>query len=66
VIGTLRGNKCEIPPQFVNTRNREVCSDLFGFQEDMTLVSYIPKKGVVLLSTMHCGGNIDPGREKKA
>jgi hypothetical protein len=32
MIGTLQGNKCEIPPQFVNTTDREVCSSLLDFK----------------------------------
>ena len=60
ITGTIRKNKREIPPQFVNTK-RCTHSSLFGFQEDKTLVSYIPKKGkvVLLLSTMHHDAAID-------
>ena len=61
IVGTVRKNKRELPPQFVSAKNREPHSSLFGFQEDMTLVSYIPKKGktVVLFSSMHNDDKID-------
>ena len=42
--GTIRRNKGEIPPEMQATRLREVRSSLFGFQREMTLVSYVPKK----------------------
>jgi hypothetical protein len=35
----------EIPPQFVTTRNREVCTSLSGFQEVMMHVFYKLKRG---------------------
>ncbi|GBP62620.1 PiggyBac transposable element-derived protein 4 [Eumeta japonica] len=53
VVGTLRSNKREIPKEMVNTRNRPVGTSIFGFDKEMTLVSYKPKtnKIVYLLST---------------
>lgn len=41
-VGTLRKNKKEIPPKFISAR-RKLNSSLFGFRNDMTLVSYVPK-----------------------
>lgn len=54
-IDTLKKNKQEIPPEFLVTTSRALESSLFGFQDDFSLVSYIPKKNkcVILLSTMH-------------
>lgn len=54
VIGTLKANKREIPPQFI-TKSREIGSCLYGFQYDKTLASIQTKrkKCVLLLSTMH-------------
>ncbi|KAJ8930578.1 hypothetical protein NQ314_016604, partial [Rhamnusium bicolor] len=43
-IGTIKKNKWEIPPQLLAVRNREVISSQFAFQEDVTMVSYSPKK----------------------
>ncbi|XP_045448744.1 piggyBac transposable element-derived protein 4-like [Melitaea cinxia] len=61
VVGTLKGNKPEIPPNFKTSRDREINSSLFGFQKNCTLVSYVPKrnKTVLLLSTMHHDAAID-------
>lgn len=61
IVGTLRKNKRQIPPEFVSTKGRELNSSLFGFQEKCTLVSYVPKKGknVLLISTLHNDDKID-------
>jgi hypothetical protein len=34
LMGTLKKNKREIPPQFPNTQNRAINSAMFGFNED--------------------------------
>jgi len=62
IVGTIRKNKREIPPEFINTNEREEKSRKFAFR-DGTLVSYIPKKGkiVLALSTMHHNNDIDAG-----
>lgn len=54
-VGTLTKNKRCIPPQFVTVKNREPKTSLFGFQKDVTLLSYVPKKNknVLLMSTMN-------------
>ncbi|GBL93801.1 hypothetical protein AVEN_153579-1 [Araneus ventricosus] len=61
VVGTLRKNKKEIPPILLHSKKREVCSSLFAFQKDTTIVSYVPKKNmdVLLLSKMHNDNAID-------
>lgn len=55
LVGTLRSNKREIPKEMANTRTRPVGSSVFGFDKELTLVSYKPKsnKVVYLLSTTH-------------
>lgn len=56
VVGTLKKNKPYIPPEMLPNRNREEFSSVFGFSNDnVTIVSYVPKQGkaVILLSTMH-------------
>lgn len=67
LVGTLRKNKPEIPPEFLPARNREVNSSLFGHQDNMTLVSYVPKKGkaVILLSSMHLDAEVSNRDDKK-
>jgi len=41
--GTMKKNKAEIPPQFLNSSNRDIGSTIFGFQDNCNLLSYIPK-----------------------
>lgn len=69
VVGTLRKNKREIPPVFLETKKREVNSTLFGYGKDLLLTSYTPNKNknVIMISSMHDQGIIDPesGDQKK-
>lgn len=60
-LGTLRKNKLEIPAAFLPHKDRPVNSSLYGFTEDLTLLSYVPKtsKAVILLSSMHHGEDVD-------
>jgi len=58
VIGTLKANKKEIPPEFIS-KSREIGSCFYGFQYDKTLISIQTKrkKCVLILSNMHdCEG----------
>ncbi|XP_072377788.1 uncharacterized protein [Diabrotica undecimpunctata] len=61
VIGTLKKNQKELPPQFLPNKLRAIGSSIFGFQNNMSLVSNNPKrnKAVVLLSTMIDTDEID-------
>lgn len=66
-VGTLRKNKPYIPRQMAPHKSREENSTLFGFQEGVTLCSYVPKKNkaVILLSTMHSDAAVnDDGKRK--
>lgn len=60
MVGTIRKNKREIPPEMLATKNRDPGSSKFCFDKDKVLVSYTPRKNknVVLLSTMHQGCSI--------
>ncbi|XP_041981601.1 piggyBac transposable element-derived protein 4-like [Aricia agestis] len=60
VVGTLRANKTYIPQEF--KKAREKYTSLFGFQDKVTIVSYVPKprKMVYLMSSMHHDCVIDP------
>jgi hypothetical protein len=40
IVGTIRKNKREIPPEFIDTKEREEKSSKFTFR-DRILVSYI-------------------------
>lgn len=60
MVGTIRKNKPELPPQMLIVKNRPVKSSTFLYTADTSLVSYVPKKGknVVLMSTLHRDGRI--------
>ena len=55
LCGTVRKNRRFLPPAILDVRARPVLSSKFAFHNDMTLVSYVPKKkkNVLLLSTQH-------------
>ncbi|XP_067101197.1 piggyBac transposable element-derived protein 4-like [Osmerus mordax] len=67
IVGTLRQNKPDIPSVMKPSKLREKHSSEFGFNGNMTMVSYVPKKGkaVVLLSTMHDSRVVDENSVKK-
>ena len=62
ILGTIRSNKRQLPPEFCKDKSREQHSTLFGFSDRMSLCSYVPKKGAVvnLLSTMPPDDQIYP------
>lgn len=66
LLGTVRKNKPDTPNQ-LKTLGRPEHSSLFAFCEEMTMVSYIPKKGkmVHLLSTQHLDKNISEENNNK-
>ncbi|KAJ4437138.1 hypothetical protein ANN_17273 [Periplaneta americana] len=55
LVGDIRTNKWEIPPELLSTKKRKVGTSMFCFFHKKTLVSYKAKakKMVVLLSTAH-------------
>lgn len=55
ILGTLRQNKPEIPPEMKPNNGREEKSSIFAFSGNLTLASYVPTKGkaVTVLSTGH-------------
>lgn len=55
IVGTLRQTSRQA------SKSRELHSSEFGFHGNMTMVSYVQKKGkaVVLLSTMHDDKAVD-------
>lgn len=61
IVGTMRRNKREVPREFL-APNRPQYSSIFGFRNNMTLVSYCPKKNksVLVLSSFHFDDSIDP------
>eukprot|EP00066_Takifugu_rubripes_P014261 XP_011603527.1 PREDICTED: piggyBac transposable element-derived protein 4-like [Takifugu rubripes] len=60
IVGTIRKNRSELPPQLLTSKNRPVKSSKFAYTADTSLVSYVPKKGknVVLMSTLHRDGRM--------
>lgn len=67
LIGTIRKNKRELPIEFSKPTARPECTSMFGFGQDCTIVSYIPKpkKNVLLMSTLHRSDEIDANTGNK-
>lgn len=67
IVGTLRHNKPDIPPIMKPSKSRPIHSSEFGFNGNITMVSYVQKKGkaVILLSTMHDDKAVDDSSQKK-
>lgn len=61
VVGTIRSNSRQLPQKLTYIRDREVKSSTFAFNQDMTAVSYVPKKSknVLIVSSMHQDDKID-------
>ncbi|XP_061748466.1 uncharacterized protein LOC133546685 [Nerophis ophidion] len=60
MVGTIRKNRSELPPQLLTSKNRRVKSSKFVYTADTSRVSFVPKKGknVVLMCTLHGEGRI--------
>jgi hypothetical protein len=67
LLGTVRKNGAELPPELVTGKSREVMSTLFAYHKDAIVASYCPKKGkvVTLMSSHHSRGEVDPTNPKK-
>lgn len=65
-VGTIRSNKPHIPDSMKANSTRQVQSSLFGFSDQLTLVSYVPKEkqAVLVLSTMHHYDLVDGDTQK--
>lgn len=55
LVGTIKGNRVEVPKEFLPAKSRPTGEHLFGHARGMTLISYVPKpsRAVCLLSSMH-------------
>lgn len=64
--GTLRKNKSEIPVDFLVSKNKEVNLSSFGFNNYISICSFIPKKNrtVILISSRHHQKDIDESSKK--
>lgn len=63
LVGTIKKNGAELPPEILSIKERETMSSMFAFHRNKALISYVPKrsKNVVILSTKHR----EPEKEKK-
>ncbi|XP_038069266.1 piggyBac transposable element-derived protein 4-like [Patiria miniata] len=68
LVGTIRGSRREVPKEVrrENVKTRAAKSSRFLFNEDLTLVSFIPRenRSVLLLSSMHHDKKINPDTQK--
>ncbi|XP_014060865.1 piggyBac transposable element-derived protein 4 [Salmo salar] len=67
MVGTVRKNKTELPPELLASKGRQVLSSRFAFMPTITLVSYLAKKSknVLLLSTLHTQADISDRHDRK-
>ncbi|XP_041653753.1 piggyBac transposable element-derived protein 4-like [Cheilinus undulatus] len=67
LVGTIRKNKPELPPNLVQTKGRATLSSVFCFTKNTTAVSYLPRRGrnVILLSTKHREAAVTEGPKMK-
>lgn len=67
LVGTIRKNKPELPPNLVQAKGRPALSAVFAFTKNTTAVSYVPKRGrnVILISTRHREAVVTEGPKKK-
>ena len=65
--GTIRKNRTDIPKELLPSRARPEMSSIFCFDNQLTLTSYVPKKGkaVILLSSMHHDDTVDAEDRQK-
>ncbi|XP_035210270.1 uncharacterized protein LOC118184673 [Stegodyphus dumicola] len=67
VVGTIKKNKREFPPEFTDVKyqERKNGSSLFLFHDEVTAVSYKAKKKLVtLISTMHSNSEVNQSTGK--
>lgn len=67
LVGTVRKNKPELPPNLVQVKGRAALSSVFAFTRNTTAVSYVRKRGrnVILLSTRHREPALTEGPKQK-
>ena len=67
ITGTMNTSRREIPGIMKAAKTREEKSSIFLFTQDLTMVSYVPKKNksVILLSSMHHTCDISTEEHKK-
>ncbi|CAJ1051903.1 piggyBac transposable element-derived protein 4-like [Xyrichtys novacula] len=67
MVGKIRNNKPELPPQLLRVDDRDVLSSVFAFTKNTTAVSHVPKKGknLLLISTKHRQPEVEEGAKKK-
>lgn len=67
LVGMIRKNKPELPPNLVQVKGRPPLSAVFTFTKNTTAVSYVPKCGrnVILISTRHREAVVTEGPKKK-
>ncbi|XP_039956871.1 piggyBac transposable element-derived protein 4-like [Bactrocera tryoni] len=67
LVGTVRKNKLFLPREIVDMKEKNILESKFLFTENVTIVSYVPKKYkfVVALSSLHHFPLVDEGDRKK-
>ena len=67
MTGTIRKNKPELPNEMLPNPTRGIKSSQFGFQRNVALVSYVPKKNkaVVMMSTYQTSNAVSAEEHRK-
>ena len=67
IVGTMKKCKRKSPECMKPAKSRETKTSIFGFNDQLTMVSYGPQKNkaVIVLSTMHHEISIDEEDHKK-
>ncbi|KAM9307115.1 piggyBac transposable element-derived protein 4-like [Pholidichthys leucotaenia] len=65
-VGTIRSNKPHVPDEMKANNRKEEHSSMFGFHDQLTLVSYVPPRGkaVLTLSSMHHDNSVSGDQRK--
>jgi hypothetical protein len=63
-VGTLKKNKKEIPPEFLPNRTRAVGASLYGYTNNIAMLSHVTKKNkaVILVSSVNHQEGTDDGK----
>ena len=54
LVGNIRKNKPELPPQFTVSKGNDITSTIFGFQNDAMITSYCPKNTMWSIRFRRC------------
>jgi hypothetical protein len=51
MVETMKKNKRDLSPEFINTKRRSPMTIIFGFQHSITIALFVPK--YIMIYTLH-------------